>query len=116
MFPGALQTACNLATGTTGIVPVSFAGTLKNMEVFYATPTGGTGMTHTDTFTVWKCAALAGCTAMGITCQISGTTSPATCSDLTHTVSLSQGDGIQIVDVTGSMSGAANPRISIEFQ
>jgi len=116
MFPGALLTTCIQATNSSGIQPVSFSGTLKNLEVFYATSPGGTGITHTDTFTVVKCAALAGCTATNISCQIVGSSSPSTCSDLSHTVSVSQGDGIQIIDVAGSSSTAANPRIMLELQ
>ncbi|MGA7217621.1 MAG: hypothetical protein WBX38_04875 [Candidatus Sulfotelmatobacter sp.] len=116
MFPGALLTTCAQATSSSGIQPVSFTGTVRNLEVFYATSPGGSGVAHTDTFTVWKCPALAGCAATSISCQIIGSGLPSTCSDLSHAVSISQGDGIQIVDATGSSSGAANPRITIELQ
>jgi hypothetical protein len=116
MFPSALFTSCAQASSAAGIQPISFSGTLKNLEVLYATGTGGTGTSHTDTFTVAKCPTLAGCTNTSITCNIVGTSSPATCSDPTHTASVSEGDGIQITDVAGSSSGAANPRIMIELQ
>lgn len=112
MFPGAVVTGCTTASSA-AIVPVSFSGTVRNLEVFYATPPG-TG--QTDTFTLLKCPGLASCTATTLTCSISGTTAPSTCSDLTHIASVSQGDGIQITDATGSGSAAANARISIQIQ
>jgi hypothetical protein len=95
--------------------PVSFSGTIRNLEVFYVTAPGAT---HTDTFTVYKCPALASCaaTTRAITCQISGATTPSHCSDTSDAASVSQGDGIQIVDAAGGSSTAANPRVTVQIQ
>lgn len=113
MFPGATSTACNSATGSGAMVPASFGGTIRNLGVVYVTPPGAS---QTDTFTVLKCPALASCASTGITCTISGTTTPSTCTDNTDTTAISAGDGIQIEDVTSSGSAGANPRISIQIQ
>jgi hypothetical protein len=113
MFPAAAFTACASSTTTTIIQPVSFTGTIKNLEVLYATAPG-TG--HTDTFTVYKCPALASCAATSITCSISGTSTPSACSDVSHAVAVSQGDGVQLVDGTGTSSAAASVRATIQIQ
>ncbi|HEV2382745.1 MAG TPA: hypothetical protein VG206_23510 [Terriglobia bacterium] len=113
MFPGATSTACNSATGSGAMLPITFGGTIKNLGVFYVTAPGAS---QTDTFTVLKCPALASCATTSITCSISGTTTPSTCTDNTDTFSVSAGDAIQITDATGASSAGANPRISIQLQ
>ncbi|HEY6271195.1 MAG TPA: hypothetical protein VIX19_04270 [Terriglobales bacterium] len=113
MFPGATSTACNSATGSGAMLPITFGGTIKNLGVFYVTPPGAG---QTDTFTVLKCPALASCAATGVTCSISGTATPSTCTDNTHTFSVSAGDAIQLTDATGASSAGASPRISIQLQ
>lgn len=112
LFPGALLTSC-AATIATQMIPVSFSGTIKNLEVFYGTAPGAS---QTDTFKVVKCPGLMSCAATAVTCTISGTGTPSTCSDTSHSVAVSQGDGIQIEDVTAGSSGAKDARATIQIQ
>lgn len=111
MFPSAIGTNCQQTVGE--MQPVSFAGTIKNLEVVYGTAPGAT---HTDTFTILKCPALTGCATTGITCQVSGAGTPSTCSDTSHTASVAQGDGVQIQDAAGTGSGAKDARVTIQIQ
>jgi hypothetical protein len=116
LFPGSTNTACGAATANSVVQPVSFSGTVKNLEVFYGTAPG-TGVS--DKFTVLKCAGMVTpCVATSITCTVSGSGTPATCNDVTDAVSISIGDGIQIQDKagTGGSSTAQQARASIEIQ
>ncbi len=111
LFPSALGTNCQQAVVAAAMQPVSFSGTLKNLEVVYGT---APGTSHTDTFTVFKCPALAACSATTVKCQVSGTA--ISCSDIADTVAVSQGDGIQIVDAAGTSSAAQAARVTIQIQ
>jgi hypothetical protein len=117
LFPGSTNTVCNAETSNSIVQPISFAGTIKNLEVFYGTAPGAGA---SDKFTVLKCTGMVTpCAATSIACTISGTGTPATCSDITDSVSISQGDGIQIQDkagTTGTSSSAAHARATIEIQ
>lgn len=117
MFPSALTTACNSTSSTnaTGIQPLSVKGQIRNLQVKYAVgPANGVS----DTFTVLVCPMLTSCAASPVTCAVTGNMAgtATSCSDGTHSELVNVGDGIQITDGTGSGSGAANPRISIQIQ
>lgn len=109
IFPSATSGACT--TTVAAMVPAAFSGTIKNLEAFYlAAP----GTSHTDTFSVVVCPGRVCGLPSGVTCSIAGTATY--CHDVTDTVSVSEGDGIQIIDVTDANSAASNARVTIQVQ
>lgn len=118
MFPSASGTTCS-ETGMTNnyyVQPVSFSGTLRNLEVFYGK---GPGSGVSDVFTVWLCSGTGTSrSATTLSCSASGgsSTTPAACHDTTDSATVSLGQGIQIVDAPGSGSMAQNARITVQIQ
>ncbi len=118
IFPSASGTTCSEfgATNNYYVQPVGLSGTLRNLEVFYGK---GPGSGISDTFTVWLCSGTGtSCSATMLSCSASGgsSTTAAACHDTTDSATVSLGQGIQIVDVPGSGSGAANARVTVLIQ
>ena len=105
------DTYCHPSAGTCGAsdrtlgVEVPFAMTIKNLIAYMTTAPAAGG--NTCGFTVRKATLCSGAFAnTALTCTITGNGSTVTCSDATHSVSISAGDCLQIFfDETGTCTG-----------
>lgn len=119
MWGGGAATGLSVSNGVTNFFPItgsynagtieavvaamaSLAATAKNLRCIVTTAPGAS---NSYKFTLRLCPAGVSCADTASTCTVSGTT-PATCSDLTHSIAISAGDTLDMSSLT-TVGGAA---------